>query len=356
MHRIGLLAALSKVAFVIALPVAAQTASTAKPLTSAATQGRYTASRLPDGHPDFTGFWSNNTATPVERPALYQGREYLTPEEADAVENASVRNDEQRVKGAPCAVKVRPGAVCPSAVGGAGSSEVGDYNAVFFEDGKRVVSTLRTSIITDPQDGRMPPMTPEAKQMAASAEAHQIEHPFDGPEDLTAADRCITGNGVPMLPRAYNNALHIVQTADHVAIAIEMMHDLRVIAIDGRPHGNARQWLGDSVGHYEGDTLVVETTNFNGKRGWPGSNIGRRADQKMKVTERFTRTAWDELLYQFTVDDPGMFAMPYSGEITLWPSEFPVLEYACHEGNYSLRGILSGARAQEKAAVAKSVN
>ena len=338
-------------AFLIPVSVSAQAPAAAKS-TAAAAPGTYVAPRLVDGRPDFTGFWSNNTATPVERPASFKGREYLTPEEAKAVEKASVRVDEKRVKGAPCVVKVRPGAICPGTV--PGSADVGDYNAVFLEDGKRVVSTLRTSIITDPNDGRIPAMIPEAKAKADAAARHQLEHPFDGPEDLSTGDRCITGNGAPMLPRGYNNIIHFVQTPDYVAIAAEMMHDVRVVPIDGRPHGTARSWLGEGVGHYEGDTLVVETTNFNGKRGWPGSNIGRRADEKMKITERFTRTAKDVLLYQFTIDDPGMFTKPYSGEITMWPSEHPVYEYACHEGNYSMPLILSGARAQEKEAANRS--
>ena len=322
--------------------------------TSTAKTAKYTPPRLANDRPDFSGYWSFNVATPMERPDRFQGREFLRPEEVEAVQQATVRIDEKRIKGAPCARKVRPGAICPGAVGGSGSADVGDYNAVFLEDGKKVVSTLRTSIITDPKDGRMPPMTPQAQKMADADAAHQLEHPFDGPEDLSTGDRCMTGRGVPYQPGAYNNSLHIVQTPEHVAMGAEMMHDVRVIALDGRPHANVPQWLGDSVGHYEGDTLVIETTSFNSKRGWPGSNIGRRQDGKMKITERFTRTAADVLLYQFTVDDPGMYTRPYSGELTMWPSKDPVYEYGCHEGNYSMSLILSGARADEKAAAAKS--
>ena len=319
----------------------------------AAKAAKYAPPRLKDGRPDFSGFWTNNTATPMQRPAAFGDREFLRPDEVDAVQKATIRIDEKRIKGAPCSAKVRPGAICPGVVGGGGSADVGDYNAVFLEDGKRVVSTLRTSIITDPKDGKLPPMTAEAKRRADADAAHQLDHPFDGPEDLSNGDRCITGAGAPLLPTAYNNTYHIIQTRDHVAIEAEMMHDLRVIPIDGRPHGEVRQWVGDSVGHYEGDTLVVETTNFNGKRGWPGLGVGKRTDEKMKITERFTRTAADVLLYQFTVDDPGLYVRPYSGEITMWPSKDPVYEYACHEGNYSMPLILSGARAEEKAAAAK---
>ncbi|MEO8051437.1 MAG: hypothetical protein ABI833_13550 [Acidobacteriota bacterium] len=225
---------------------------------------------------------------------------------------------------------------------------------MFLESGKKVVSTLRTSIIIDPKDGKLPPLVPEAQRKMDADAAYQLKHPFDGPEDLSVQDRCLSGTGVPMLPYAYNNTYQIVQSHEFVGIVSEVMHDQRMIPVDGREHGKVRQWMGDSVGRYEGDTLVVETTNFNGKRGWPGVNIGNRSDEKMKVTERFTRTAADVLLYQFTVDDPGIYTRPYTGEITMWPSKDPVYEYACHEGNYSMPLILSGARADEKAAAAKS--
>ena len=156
-----------------------------------------------------------------------------------------------------------------------------------------------------------------------------------------------------MLPSAYNNNYQIVQTQDHVAIATEMMHDVRIIPMDGRPHSDIRQWVGDSRGHWEGDTLVVETTSFNGKRGYFGplafdGNDLKRPDQKMSVIERFTRTDRDILLYQFTVTDPGIYSKPWSGEITMRPFPGPLLEYACHEGNQALPLILSGARSEEK--------
>lgn len=343
------------IAFALLLMPAMQAQTPAKPAGAgapgapASAAKKYAPPRLADGRPDFTGYWTNNTATPMTRPARYKDREYLRPDEVAAIEKATVRVDETRVKGSPCAVKLRPGAVCGAAEGG-GTGDVGDYNGVYLESGKKVVSTLRTSIIIDPPDGQMPPVTPETRAAASAAAAHQLEHPFDGPEDLSTGDRCLTGAGVPMLPGAYNNSYHIVQSKDFVGIAAEMMHDQRMIPLDGRPHGSVRQWLGDSVGHYEGDTLVVETINMNGKRGWPGAGVGRRNDQKMKITERFTRTAADVLLYQFTVDDPGLYTRPYTGEITMWPSVDPVYEYACHEGNYSMPLILSGARAEEAAA------
>ena len=309
----------------------------------------YRAPRLPDGKPDFSGYWSYNTATPFQRPDRFQGREFLRPDEVEQVEKSRHRIDEKRVKGAPCAIKLRPGAVCPSADGSVG--DVGDYNAVFLEmDKSKVVATLRTSILVDPKDGKLPPMRPEARAAAAAAAAYQLEHPFDGPENLTLFDRCLTGGGPPYGVGPYNNQLHIVQSPNHVAMTQEQMHDTRVFPVNGQPHGTVGQWMGDAVGHYEGDTLVVETTGFNGRRGWPW---GKRDADKMKVTERWTRTAADILLYQFTVDDPQNLTAPYSGEMTMRPSEHPVYEYGCHEGNYSMPLILSGARAEERAAAAK---
>ena len=162
-----------------------------------------------------------------------------------------------------------------------------------------------------------------------------------------------------MLPTFYNNNYQLVQTRDYVAILAEMIHDVRVIPLDGRPHGNVRQWMGDSRAHWEGDILVVETTNFNGKRGWFGTPMtegggGKRPDEKMRVIERFTRTAPDVLLYQFTVDDPGMYTKPWSGEIPMRSMNGPVYEYACHEGNRALPNTLSVARALERKAAERS--
>ncbi len=339
-------AALLLISFACLAPVqlAAQTPAKAP----ASKQATYKPARLADGKPDFSGFWSYNTATPFVRPDRFQGREFLRPDEVQAVETGRHRVDEDRVKGAPCVVFIT-NSNCAASVGGprGGPGGVGDYNAVFLEmDKSKVVATMRTSILVDPKDGKMPPMKPEATASAAAARAYRLEHPFDGPENLTTFDRCMTGGGAPYGAGPYNNTLHVVQSPTHVAITQEMMHDVRVIPLDGRPHGEVRQWQGDSVGHYEGDTLVVETTNFNGKRG--------RADQRTKVTERFTRTAADILLYQFTVDAPDLYTAPYSGELPMTLSKDPVYEYACHEGNYSMPLILSGARADERAAAAKS--
>ena len=215
----------------------------------------------------------------------------------------------------------------------------------------------RTSVITDPPDGKFPPMTPEAQKKFAADQEHHKLHPHDGPEDLSTIERCITWitSGPPMLPTFYNNNYQIIQTHDHVMIMTEMVHDVRIIPVDGRPHSDVRQWMGDSRGHYEGDTLVVETINFNGKRGWfgtPATEGGgeKRPDQKMKVMERFTRTAPDVLLYRFTVDDPGIYTKPWSGEIEMHTLTSPMVEYACLEGDQGMELMLKGARADEKAA------
>ena len=288
--------------------------------------------------------WDFRTITPMERPVALGTKEFLTDEEARALEDNSKRDDNARVKGGAGGGKAGPGGV-------------GDYNAVFLEDSQRVLANKRTSIITDPKDGRMPPFTPEAQRKFDADEEYHKQHPHDGPEDMTTIERCITwiSSGPPMLPTFYNNNYQIIQTHDQVMILAEMIHDVRIIPLDGRPHEDIHQWVGDSRGHWEGDTLVVETINFNGKRGWFGTPMvegggGKRPDTKMRVIERFTRTGPDILLYQFTIDDPGTYTKPWSGEIPMRMAKDPVYEYACHEGNYAMVDILVGARSEEKEA------
>ena len=316
--------------FLSSASIAAQ-APPAKPST-------WTAPRLPDGRPDLSGYWSNNTIAPLERPAALAGKEFVTEDEARALESEA----RERTRASDRQAIERPG-------------EVGDYNAAFKEDSKWALANGRTSIITDPKDGRMPPLTPEARKKFEADQVAHKERPHDGPEDMTTIERCITwiSSGPPMLPTFYNNNYHIVQTRDYLIINVEMIHDVRIIPLDRRPHGNITQWMGDSRGHWDGNTLVVETINFNGKRGWFGTPMtegggGTRPDAKMRVVERFTRTAPDILLYQFTVDDPGTFTQPWSGEIPMRSFGGPVYEYACHEGNYGMQLILSGARSDEK--------
>ena len=289
------------------------------------------APRAPDGPPSLQGIWTNATVTPLERPRELAEQGFFTEEEAAEYEaQARERNDADRRNSNPEADLRRA------------------YNDFWWERGTEVVSSRRTSLIVDPPDGRIPPLTPQAQARAADrAEARRL-HPADGPEDRSLADRCITrgNNGPPMLPAGYNNNYQILQTQGYVVILIEMMHDARIIPLDGRPHlpENVRQWMGDSRGRWEGDTLVVETTNFTDKTNFRGSG------ENLRVVERFTRVDENTLLYQFSLDDPDSFTSPWSGEIPMKKAAGPIFEYACHEGNYSLANILAGARAEEQAA------
>jgi len=283
------------------------------------------------GRRDLQGIWTNATLTPLERPPELAGKEFFTPAEAAEFEKRGrERNDADRRD---------TNAEADLAVG---------YNAVWWDRGTHVVSTRRTSLIVDPPDGRIPPLTPEAQRRAAARAEAGRRQPSDGPEDRSLADRCIVrGTAVPpMLPAGYNNHYQILQTAEHVAILIEMIHDARIISLDGRPHLGRKipQWLGDSRGRWDGNTLVVETTNFTGKTNFRGSG------ENLRVVERFTRVDEGTLLYQFTVDDPQTFARPWSGEIPMKKVEGPLFEYACHEGNFSMENILGIARDEEKAA------
>jgi hypothetical protein len=280
------------------------------------------------GSRDLEGIWTNGTITPLERPADLADKALFTPDEAAAYEKqVRQRNDGDRRDANPEA---------DLATG---------YNDFWWDRGTKVVSTRRTSLIVNPPDGKIPPLTADGqKRAAARAEARRL-HPTDGPEDLSLADRCIARPGPPMVPAGYNNNHRIVQTQEYVVIYSEMMHDARIIPLDGRPHlsGSVRQWFGDSRGHWEGNTLVVETTNFTDKTNFRG------AGENMRLVERFTRIDPDTLLYQFTVDDAQSFQKPWSGEIPMKRAPGPIYEYACHEGNYSIVNTLSSARAEEKA-------
>jgi len=232
--------------------------------------------------------------------------------------------------------------------------QVGTYNDFWWDGDSKRAPNLRTSIIVDPADGKVPALTPEAQRRVLAERAYAREHPADGPEDRPLMDRCLLFPmaGPPMLPSFYNNSQYgplttnyqIVQTPTTIALLMEVIHDVRVIPMDGRPHlpPTVRQWLGDSRGHWEGSSLVVDTTNFTAKTKFRG------ADENLHLTERFTRTAPDILLYEFTVDDPATFTKPWKGEIPMIASDGPLFEHACHEGNYALPGILGGARADEK--------
>jgi hypothetical protein len=295
-----------------------------------ATSKSWTAPRTPDGHPDLQGIWSNATVTPLERPTELAGKAVLTDQEAaEFAANAVNRNN----------VDKRPPAGSEADVALA-------YNDFWYDRGTKAIKTRRTSLIIDPPDGRVPAMTPVAqKRMAARAERRRL-HPADGPEDRGLSERCLNWPtaGPPMLPSFYNNNYQIIQTPDAVVIFNEMVHDVRIVPMDGRPHisSGIRQWLGDSRGHWEGDTLVIDTTNFTDKTAFRGSS------EHMHLTERFTRVDADTLLYEFTVNDPETFTRPWTAQIPSVRSDGAIYEYACHEGNYAMTGMLSSARAEEK--------
>ena len=311
----------------LCLPVWTQTPKTqVKPRVSK----RYTPPRLADGHPDLQGIWSNATVTPLERPSELSGKATLTDEEAAefAKEAVQRQNGDRRDGGSEADVSRA-------------------YNDFWYDRGTRTIKTHRTSLIVDPPDGKLPALTPQAAKKQAERAEHRRLHPADGPEDRSLSERCLNWRtaGPPMMPGAYNNNYQIIQTPDTVVIFNEMIHDARIVPMDGRPHvsSDIRQWLGDSRGRWDGDTLVVETTNFTDKTAFQG------ASANMHLTERFTRVDPDTLLYEFTVNDPEAFTKPWTAQIPSVRSDGAIFEYACHEGNYGMSGILSSARAEEKA-------
>jgi hypothetical protein len=226
------------------------------------------------------------------------------------------------------------------------------YNDFWVDWGRKVVGTKRTSLVKDPPDGKMPSLTPEAEQRQA-ARAEATRSPATGPEDRSLSERCILGfnAGPPIVTGPYNNNLQLFQTHDHVVILNEMVHNARIVLLDGRQHigQTVRQWSGDSRGRWQGDTLVVETTNFRND-GTGNITIRISNDANLHLIERFTRVGADTLLYEFTVNDPTTWTRPWTAEILMTKSNNHIYEYACHEGNYAMRGILAGARAEEKAA------
>ena len=293
--------------------------------------------RTPDGQPDLQGFWTNDTVTPLERPAEFGDKEILTPEEAATY--AKKRLDQ---------FLAQP------------KDNIHYDDAIWQAESYSKESNRRTSLIIEPRTGKLPPLTPAAqKREAAKAAARKGTDPSDKAQNRTLAERCITwGNvGPPMIPPTYNANLQIMQTRDMVVIIHEMMHDVRMIPLgpssEGSAHPSAKvQFLaGDSRGRWEGDTLVVDTTNFTEKTNFRGPPLTTRQDiaatETMHVVERFTRVDRDTIRYQFTVEDPNTWTTPWSGEIALRRWDGPIYEYACHEGNYGLANILRAARVDD---------
>ncbi len=298
---------------------------------------QWKAPRTPDGKPDLQGTFTFATITPLQRPEALKGKATLTPEEAAAFEKAE--NDRlNRDLFDP--EKGQPSAGYP----GRAQGGVLSYNDFWYERGDQLTKDRRTSLITDPPDGRIP--------LSAAARARQAERGrrteaemYTDPEALSVVDQCIVGfnAGPPMTSGTYNNNMQIVQTPGYVMIMTEMVHSARIIPTDGRPHGPVPQWSGDSVGHWEGDTLVVETVNFKREiYNLPGST------PKTKVVERFTRIDPRTIEYKYTITDPDAYTQSWTASLPLREIDELLYEYACHEANYGMEGVLRGARFREK--------
>ena len=300
----------------------------------------WTTPRLAWGDPDLEASWTNATLTTLQRAPELGSKAYFTPEEAAAFER-------QRTQATNADRPLRPG-------------EVGAYNDAFFERG-RGVKTRRTSLVVDPPDGRIPAFTPDAQKRFDARQRDEALHPADRPADRWLTERCILfGATVPMLPEPYNNNYRIVQSPGVLTIVVEMNHDARVIPIDGRPQiaPQIEQWTGSSRGHWEGDTLVVETRNFkfNEKSRFGVQYLAGLSDEHLRVVERFTRTDARTLLYQARIEDPTVFTRPWSIEIPMERTNEALFEVACHEGNYGMANILSGHRAEERGVAARGIS
>jgi hypothetical protein len=303
----------------------------------------YRAPRTADGQPSLQGMWTNNTITPLERPPELADRPFLSEAEQRemelavqaAIAEADLPSDPNRPPPTKEQIDLED-----------------SYNAFWFDDGTKVAiynGERRTSLVVDPPDGRIPALTPQAQARLAAAAEERARDPFQGPESRPLAERCLlsfgSSSGPPMLPILYNNHYQIVQSPGYVMILVEMVHDARIIRIDDEPLPAVWQpWMGDSIGRWEGETLVVETRNFHPLQSFRGSGAG------FHTVERFTRVGPDTINYSVTVNDPETFTAPWTAEIPMLLTQDQMFEYACHEGNYALPGILAGARVEEREA------
>jgi len=319
--RSGIVAALIAV-----IPVAVGGQNDRRPADRPATQA---TSPVASRH--IEGIWSFATLTPLERPAELADKPTLTDPEAAAFVRETIQRGDRDRRDGGAAVDV--------------GRAVNDY---WFERGTNLAlhnGRRMSSLIVDPPDGRVPELTPAAQAKAAARAADAHAHPADHPENRSLQERCLSFNaGPPILPGPYNNFVQIYQFRDHVVIHTEMIHDARIVPLDGRPHAPAavRLWLGDSRGRWDGDTLVVDTTNFTTKTAFRG------ADENLHLVERFTRVNADTLIYEVTVEDSTVFTRPWTLRLPMQRAEVRIYEYACHEGNYALQDILRGARYQER--------
>jgi hypothetical protein len=287
----------------------------------------FAAPRTAWGDPDLMGIWDFRTMTPLQRPAELAGKAQFTSEEAAAYEAERVVELDK---------DVRPTAEAPDLALA--------YNDFWWDYGKELVDDNRTSLIVDPADGRIPATTAKADQRAAARRESRTRGAW-GPEDRSVGERCILGfnAGPPMSPSAYNNNVQIFQSPGYVVLLIEMVHDARIVPLDGQSPlpADVRQWRGDSRGHWDGDTLVIETRNFTGNTPFQSSS------PDMTLTERLTRVGSERVLYEYTIDDPGTFVASWTAAVPMKRTEQPLFEYACHEGNYGMTNLLAGARVEE---------
>ncbi len=318
---------LASLGILTTLVVALSVIGLAQSPSRTSTTKRYTAPRTPWGEPDLQGVWSYANLTPLERPDNLAGKTVLDDEEVAALDKEA-RTGADRRDGTPEADLARA------------------YNAFWYDRGK---SDGRTSLIVDPADGRLPSLTPEGRRRQAAVANDTRDRGFDAAERRPLQERCITYHGVPPLPSGYNNTYQIFQTPGYVAIVDENIHDVRGIPLDGRPHvgRNIRQWNGDSRGHWEGATLVVETTNYSPKTTFRFPI----AAETLRAVERFARVAADRIDYRFTIIDPTTYSRPWTAVLPLANEpDYVIYEYACHEGNYAIANALRGARTAERAA------
>ncbi len=343
-HFVAWAVGASALALAAAGPMSAAWAAPAAP---------YHAPKNAFGQPDLQGNWTNATITPFEREAKYGDRLALTDKEVKDLESGNAALVAEGAKPTDPNAKVTD---LPTNCGRGFTGVDCGYNSAWVDPGTRIIDMggiKRDSILVSPANGRLPAMRPEAaaRLRARFASARGGRGSFDNPENRSLGERCIlsfgSSAGPPMLPLLYNNNYQIVQSKDEVAIEVEMVHDLRHIHLTGgHLPADMKVWMGDSLGHWEGDTLVVETTNMRPEQNFRGASVGS------KIVERFTRVGPTQIKYSFTVDDPGIYTAPYTGEVALNATKGPLYEYACHEGNYALYGILAGARAEEKEALA----
>ena len=285
------------------------------------------------GEPDLRGVWDFRTITPLERPKELSGKDILSDQEAAefATKTLKQRNKDRRTTdGLTVREDIRNA-----------------YNQFWWDYGDKLTEDKRTSLIVDPPDGRIPSLTPLGQKRYDEIRANRAR-PAHSPVDRGVAERCLLGfnAGPPYTPSAYNNNVHIFQTPGYAVLLIEMVNDARIVPLDGRPHPpeDIRQWRGDARGHWEGNTLVVESANFTDKTTFRGSG------KNMRLTERFTRVGPERIRYEYTIDDPESFTKPWTAAIPMKKTDEPMFEYACHEGNYSMLTMLEGARADDKAA------